>query len=132
MLISPLPLRRGAFVALAAIALLAVLLRPACELWFAHVGAGAAAADAATLAANALSEHDSDPAAQCCASVSDADHVAPLQAVSGGVKAFGGVAPAALVAIVAGIAILTRQLHWLRSPPRRPRSFYLRSARILR
>lgn len=132
MLNSALPIRRRVFLALAAIALLAVLLRPACELWFAHVDAGTAAADAATLAANALFEHDSDPAAQCCASVSDADHVAPLQAVSGGVKAFGGVAPAALVAIVAGIAILTRQLHWLRSPPRRPRSFYLRSARILR
>ena len=132
MLNSPLPVRRRAFVALAAIALMAVLLRPVCELWSAHVGAGVKAADVATLAANAPFEHHGDAAMQCCANVSDTQQVAPLQAVTSGVKAFGGVAPAALVAIVTGIAILTRQLPWLRALPRRPQSFYLRSARILR
>lgn len=130
MLNSALPIRRRVFLALAAIALLAVLLRPACDLWFTHVGAGAT--DAATLAADAPFEHDGDPATQCCVNVSDARQMAPLQAVLGGVKASGGVAPAALVAILTGIALLTRQLHWLRLPPRRSRSFYLRSARILR
>ena len=132
MLNSTLPVRRSALVALAAIALLAVLLRPACDLWFAHVGAGTAAADAATLAANAPFEHDGDPAVQCCASVGDAHHIAPLQAVSGGVEASAGVTPAALVAIVTSTAILARQLRWLLAPPRRPQSFYLRSTRILR
>lgn len=131
MLNGSLPARRHAFPALAAIALLAVLLRPACGLWFAHVGAGTAAA-AATLAANAPFEHDGDLAVQCCASVSDAQPIAPLQAVSGGVQAFAGVGPAALVTIVTSSAILARQLRWLRAPPRRPPSFYLRSARVLR
>ena len=132
MLNSVLPIRRRVFLALAAIALLAILLRPACDLWFAHVGAGAAAADAATLSASAPIERYGDRATQCCVNVSDAHQMAPLQAVSGGVKASGGVAPAALVAILTGIALLARHLHWLRLPPRRPRSFHLRSARILR
>jgi hypothetical protein len=132
MLSGSLSARRGILVALAAIALVAVVLRPACELWFTHVGAGTAAVDAATFAASATLGHDGDSATQCCANVSDARQLAPLQAASGGVKTFGGVAPAALVAIVIGIAILVRQLGWLRAPPRRPKSFYLRSARILR
>jgi len=132
MLNSPLPVRRRVFVTLAAIALMAVLLRPVCDLWFAHLGAGSAAAAGATLAASAPFEHDGDAAMQCCANASDTQQVAPLHAVTNGVKAFGEVAPAALVATVTGFAILARQLPWLRAPPRRPQSFYLRSARILR
>jgi hypothetical protein len=132
MLNSSLSIHRSVFVALAAIALMAVLLRPVCELWSAHVGGGAAAASAATLAASAPFAHIGDAAAQCCANVSDAQRIAPWQALSGGAKAFGGVAPAALVAILTGIAILAWQPRWHRAPPRRPESFYLRSARILR
>lgn len=132
MLNSSLPVRRLVFVTLAAIALMAVLLRPVCDLWFAHFGAGPAAATVATLAASAQFEHDGDAAMQCCANVSDTQQLAPLQAVTNGLKAFGGIAPAVLVAIVTGFAILGRQLPWLRAPPRRPQSFYLRSARILR
>jgi hypothetical protein len=130
MLNSSLPVRRSAFVALAAVALIAVLLRPVCHLWFAPVGAGAAAFGVAALSVPI--EHGGESATQCCANVSDAHQIAPLQVVSSGVGASGEVAPAALLAIVTGIAILTRQLRWLRVPPRRPQSFYLRSARILR
>ncbi|MDH3319341.1 MAG: hypothetical protein OEO84_06580 [Betaproteobacteria bacterium] len=118
--------------ALAAIALIAVLLRPACELWFAHVGAGAAADDVVTLDTSAPLEHDGDSAMQCCATVSEAQQIAPLQAVSGSMGMAEGVAPAALLVMLVGIALFARQWHWLRAPPRRPRSFYLRSARILR
>ncbi|MDH4324013.1 MAG: hypothetical protein OEW90_07730 [Betaproteobacteria bacterium] len=128
MLTSALPLPRRVFLALAALALLAVLLRPACEAWFAHVG-GAAAHAATQVAAGPLG-HDGDP--HCCANVSDAQRIAPLLALAGGLKAPKGVAPAALGAVIAGIAVSTRQLHWLRAPPRLPTSFYLRSARILR
>jgi len=128
MLTSASPLPRRAFVALAALALLAILLRPACEAWFAHVGGAAAHADAQVVGGPL--GHEGDP--QCCANVSDAQRMAPLLALPGGLKAPEGVAPAALSAVVAGIAVLTRQLHWLRAPPRLPKSFYLRSARILR
>jgi hypothetical protein len=125
---SALPIPRRVFVALAALALLAVLLRPACEAWFAHVGA--AAADAVTQLAGEPVGHEGEP--QCCANVSDAQQIAPLPALSGGLKAPEGIAPAVLAAVVAGITISSRQLRWLRAPPRLPGSFYLRSARILR
>ena len=125
---SALPLPRRVFLALAALALLAVLLRPACEAWFAHEGA--AAADAITQAAGGPLGHADGP--QCCAHVSDAKQIAPLLAVSGGLKAPEGIARAALATVIAGVAVSTRQLHWLRAPPRLPTSFYLRSARIQR
>ena len=127
MLNSSLPVHRSVFVALAAIALMAVLLRPVCELWSAHFGAGAAA-----VAAGVPIGHGGDPAAQCCANVSDGQQIAPLQAVAGSMGASAGVAPAALAAMVIGIAMFAGPLHWLRVPLRRPKSFYLRSARILR
>jgi len=127
MLTSGLPLSRRVFLALAALALLAVLLRPACELWFAHAGVGSPSP-----AAGAPIGHGGNPAVHCCASVSDGQQLAPLQVVSGGLRAPEGGALAALAVVVAGIAVLTRRQHWLRAPPRRPRSFYLRSARILR
>lgn len=128
MLTSALPFRRRVFVTLAALALLAILLRPACEAWFAHVGA--AAGDAVTqITGGALGHHD-DP--QCCENVSDAQQIAPLLALPGGLKAPEGLAPAALSAVVTGIVVSSRQLHWLRAPPRLPASFYLRSARIRR
>jgi hypothetical protein len=119
--------RRRVFVALAALALLAVLLRPACETWFAHAGA---VADAAPQVAGEPLGHDGNP--QCCATVSDAQQMVPLLALPGGLKAAEGIAPAALAAVVIGIAVSSRRLHWLRAPPRLPESFYLRSARILR
>jgi len=125
---SALPHPRRVFVTLAALALLAVLLRPVCEAWFAHMGA--AAANAATQLAGEPIGHEGDP--QCCANVSDAQHIAPLLALSGGLKSPEGIAPAVLAAVVTGIAVSSRQLHWLRAPPRLPESFYLRSARILR
>jgi len=128
MLTSALPLPRRVFVALSALALIAVLLRPACEAWFAHVGA--AAANEATQLAGEPVGHDGDP--QCCANVSDARQIAPFLALSGGQKAPEGIAPAALATVVADIPISGRRLHWLRAPPRLPVSFYFRSARILR
>lgn len=127
MLTSGLPLSRRVFLVLAALALLAVLLRPACELWSAHADVGSPSP-----AAGAPIGHGGEPADQCCASVSDGQQITPLQVVSGGLRALEGGAPAALAVVIAGIAVLTRRQHWLRAPPRRPRSFYLRSARILR
>jgi hypothetical protein len=120
-------MRRRIFVALAALALVAVLLQPACEAWLAHAGA---AAGSASQVAGAPFGHDGDP--QCCAIISDIWPVAPLQAASGNWGTASGVTPAALASTVTAVAILTRQLHWLRAPPRRPQSFYLRSARVLR
>jgi hypothetical protein len=114
-------------VALAALALVAILLRPACEAWIAHAGA---ATHAASQVVGAPLGHDGDP--QCCANVSDAQQSAPLQAVSGSMGMGGGVAAAALFVMFVGIALFARLWHWRRAPPRRPRSFYLRSARILR
>lgn len=130
---SSLSVRRSIFVAFAATALTLVLLRPMCDLWLAHAGAGAAAAPAATFTASAPLEHYGAPAVQCCASsVSDAHHIAPLQAAPGGLKPSQGLAPAALVAVLTSTAMIAQPLHWLRAPPRSPQSFYLRSARILR
>ena len=130
---SPMLLLRRVFPALAAAALLAVLLRPACEVWFAHFGAGGAPGGALALSADApIAQSGDHRATQCCADVKDAQQIAPLHVVAGGAKPIGGVAPLALVAVLSGIALITRQPHWLRAPPRRPRSFYLRSARILR
>jgi hypothetical protein len=128
MLTSALPLPRRFFLALAALALLAVLLRPVCEAWFAHVGA--AAGDAVAQIAGGPLGHDDDP--QCCANVSDAQQIAPSLALTGGLNVPEGVAPTVLAAVATGVAVSSRQLHWLRAPPRPPESFYLRSARILR
>ena len=132
MLNSSLSVRRSVFVALAATALTLVLPRPMCDLWFAHARAGAAAAPAATFTTSAPLEHPGAPAVQCCASVSDAHQIAPLQAAPGGLQPSQGLAPAALVAVLTSTAIIAQPLHWLRAPPRSPQSFYLRSARTLR
>jgi len=124
--------RRRLFVSLAAIALAALLLRPACELWLAHGGAGVVDSGAASLAAGASLGHEGGSATPCCASFSDSHQMSQLQAVSGRIKALGSVAPAAFLALIAGLVVLTWRPRWLRAPPRSPQSFYLRSARILR
>lgn len=123
---------RAAFVALALIAVTLLSLRSVCELWFTHLGGVAMAVHSVTLAGHAPLQHDVDPAALCCASASGSSPVAPLQAAVVGPQPDQGISPAVLVAVVAASAILTRQPHWLRAPPRSPQSFYLRSARILR
>ena len=132
MLNSSLPVRRSVFVALALLAVTLVLSRQVCDLWFTHAGAGDAVTHAQAVSASEPVEHGGHPAVQCCASVGDANLIAPLRAALGGPGASQGLAPAALLAVVADTAILARQLHWLRGGPRSPLSFYLRSARILR
>jgi len=123
---------RGALAALALVAVALLLLRPACDLRFAHAGAGAAPTHAQTFAVSAPIEHGGAPAEQCCASAGYTNLVAPLHAASGAQEGSQGLVPAALVAVVAGTAILSRQSQWLRAPPRSPQSFYLRSTRITR
>lgn len=124
--------RRSVFVVLAAIALMAVLARPMCDLWVAHLGTGATAAHAATPNVMASFSYDGNSAEQCCASISDPHHIVPFEAVSGATKFPQGLGPATFVAVLTATAIVARQLHWLRAPPRSLQSFYLRSARILR
>jgi len=123
---------RGALAALALVAAALLLLRPACDLRFAHAGAGAAPTHARTFAVSAPIEHGGAPAEQCCASAGYTNLVAPLQAAPGGPVGSQGLVPAALFAVVAGTAMLARQSRWLRAPPRSPQSFYLRSTRIVR
>ena len=108
------------------------MLRPVCELWFAHVGAGATHSRAESFAFTAPVEYSGAPAVQCCASASDPNLVAPLHVALAGPDASHPFAPPALVAVVTGAVVLARQLHWLRAPPRTPQSFYVRSTRIAR
>ncbi len=117
---------------LALVAVTLLSLRSVCEQWFTHLGGVAAATQSATLAAHAPVQHDLDATADCCATATDPNAVAPLQAAIAGLQLSQGLAPAALVAILTGSTIFTRQPHRLRAPPRSPQSFYLRSARILR
>jgi len=132
MVIRPQTVSRTAFFVLALMAVTLLSLRSVCDLWFTHLGGAATTLQAATLASHASLLHDTAPAAQCCDSASNSSAVAPLQAAVVGPQPGQGIAPAVLVAVVAASAILTRQPHWLRAPPRSPQSFYLRSARILR
>lgn len=127
----PLTVSRAAFFALALAAVTLLSLRSVCDLWFTHLGGVATSIHATTLAPYSPLQHDADPSVQCCASVSSPDATAPLQAAVFASPSSLGLAPAAWVA-VATSAVLTRQSHWLRAPPRSPQSFYLRSARILR
>lgn len=127
MLTRGLPRSRRVFLALAALALLTVLVRPACELLLTHGGIGSAFP-----AAGVSIGHGGEPAVHCCVSVSDGQPITQLQVLSGGPRAPEKGASAAPAAVIAGIALLPRQVRWLRAQLRRPQSFYLRSARILR
>ena len=120
------------FVALAAIALAFVLLRPVCELWFGHASPGGAGALGTQTVLGTASAHSGGGSVQCCASVSDGNLAASLTAALGGSDRSPGFTPVAPIAFVIGISAVARQLHSLRSPPPIPSSFYLRSARILR
>ncbi|OFZ96513.1 MAG: hypothetical protein A2Z64_10515 [Betaproteobacteria bacterium RIFCSPLOWO2_02_67_12] len=128
----PLTVQRTAFLVLALMAVTLLSLRSVCDLWFTHLGGAATTLQATPLAPHAALLHDADPAAQCCDSASGSSPIAPLQAAVVGPQPGQGIVPAVLVAVVAASAILARQPHWLRAPPRSPQSFYLRSARILR
>ncbi len=132
MLHNALSVPRKVFVALALVAAALLLLRPVCGQWIAQAGAGAGSAHAGAFAVGAPIDHGGAPAAQCCANAGDSNLIAPLQAAPAAPEASQGIAPAALLAIVAGTAILSRQSQWLRAPPRSPQSFYLRSTRIVR
>ena len=123
------PVGRNLFAVLAVLAVALVLLRPACELWFSHVGAIAGQAQSEMLAPVA-GQGDAD--VPCCATVSDPSSTFPLQAAPGNVQATQGLALAGFFVVPTGIALALRPSRWLRAPPRTPQSFYLRSARILR
>lgn len=123
------PAKRNLFVALVVLAVALVLLRPACELWFSHIGAIAGQAQSEMLAP--LAGHGGIDA-QCCASVSDPGSTFPLQAAPGNSQATHGLPLTGFLVAAAGTALALSRPHWLRAPPRTPQSFYLRSARILR
>lgn len=121
---------RNLFLALAAIAVALVLLRPACGLWSAHhLGVGAPVAGVHAVGAP---EENGDGSAQCCTSVSDPNWAVPMQAAAGGLHTSQGFAAAAFFTVLATSLTLARQLQRLRAPPDSPKSYYLRSARILR
>lgn len=120
------------FFALALIAAAFLLLRPACELWFAHIGAHAASAYTEAAVLSAPNGDGSASTVRCCASVSAGDFVLPLLALAGSSQAKQGFLAATLAAVAAVGATAVRRLQWLRAPPRSLRSFYLRSSRIAR
>ena len=124
------PAGRNLFAVLAVLAVALVLLRPACELWFSHVGAVAGTVQDGLLAASA---GHGDAEVPCCATVSDPNSTTPLQAGLGNATQFPqGLAAASFFIVAAGTAALLWQPRWLRAPPHTPQSFYLRSTRILR
>ena len=119
---------RSLLVALAAIAVVFVLLRPACALWNSHhSGAGAPLAGAFSMDGSHASGESST---QCCATVSDPSLGAVLHVANEVLD--GSTAAAVPFAVFTGTALLGRQLLRLRAPPPHPRSYYVRSARILR
>ena len=122
----PLTAPRAAFLTLALLAVTLLSVHAVCDQWFIHLANGAPAAHATAL------HHDTDPAGQCCVSARDSNLVAPLQATPGGTQSLPEPGPAVLVAVVAVRALLATPSYWLRGPPRRQQSFYVRSARILR
>ena len=113
-------------VALAAIAVTFVLLRPACVLWSSHHSAASGAAAAYSI--GMPGDHGSS--VQCCASASDPGFGVLLNALAQALEQ----SPAGAVsyAVVVGRALLDSQAHRLRSPPPHPYSYYVRSARLLR
>jgi len=117
----------GFFVALAAIAVAFVLLRPACALGSWH----RSAASAATTAYSIGVPHDhGGSSVQCCASVSEPNFGAVLNAGAQALEeASAGIV---LSALAVGSALLGAHAHRLRAPPPIPRSYYVRSARLLR
>lgn len=119
---------RGAFLALAAAALAITLLRPGCELGFAHAGGvnPATVAVANTTVGPAGTE---GPAMQCCAGVTAPARESIVLAAAGWPMS-PGVASLALFFLVP--AQISRRSGPRIPPPRGSRSFYLRSARILR
>jgi len=123
---------REMFLALALIAAAFLLLRPACELWFAHVGADAAWAYSDAVALGAPNADGSASTVQCCANVSAGDFVLPLLALTGSSQLKQGFPVATLAAVASVGATAVRKLQWLRAPPRSLRSFYVRSSRIAR
>lgn len=106
-------LGRALLVALAAMAVALMLLRPACSLWNSH------------------HLETGDSSVQCCSSVSHPDFAVPLQAAPG-LPAAQGFAAAAFIVIVISAMTFTGPLHRLRAPPRGPHSYHLRTSRILR
>lgn len=115
------------FAALAVVAAAVLLLRPVCELWLAHLGA----APGGTMVVAPLESHGGG-GVQCCASASDPNLTAPLQAASGGLPASLEFAVAVFIVAAVLRAALAAKVHSLRAPPPAPSSFYLRSTRILR
>jgi hypothetical protein len=123
--------RRGLFVVLAAVAVAFVLVRPVCEAWFGHAGAGTAAAHELRLAAGAP-EDAGGLTLECCASIGAPSTAAASPPAGSDLPASLGLALAALLFVPAIGASFAPSVRLHRPPPPAPQSFYLRSARILR
>lgn len=130
---STLGMRRAMMLALAFVALGFVSLRPFCELAFAN-GGHSDVATVVAVAGHFVAGHpdrEDMPSAACCASVEDGTLVKPAEPLVSWTQ--GGLLGAVLFAS-AGLLLFARS----RNPARRllavppERSFYARSARILR
>lgn len=124
---------RRVLLALMFIALGFLALHPLCELAFASHGAGVVAGFASPSGNPASGQpcHDEDPAATCCADVQDWTLVKPGEAF---VSWTPGRTLGAVFFLFAGLPLFVRSrdaARWLR-PAIPERSFYARSARILR
>ncbi len=125
-----LPRRVLATIIMAAAALM--LIRPVCELW--HAGGAANASELLTASTSdetaGASEHVALP---CCPDAGDRGVISVVQAAAFG-NPFDSVPLAPPFVPIAAILVTfaLQAIPWRRALPRTPRSFYLRSARILR
>jgi len=125
---------RGAALAIVVAALVLLVLKPFCDLSFAAASNGQVASAAATAIGHGIAGHP-DPAAPepeaCCSSIADGTLIKPAESV---VSWMPDVSLGAAFIVLAGLLPVagSRNAARLRFAAPPERSFYIRSARILR